>query len=65
MYKFAIYILLLSFTFSSSWIGMKSDTPKALKPTVISSNIEESYIESFHELIRWIDNKVLQAVIMI
>ena len=38
------FILILSIGYSSSWVGLDSRSSKAVKPSVISSNIEESYL---------------------
>ena len=45
MYRhFLYFILILSIGYSSSWVGLDSKSSKAVKPSVISSNIEESYL---------------------
>ena len=38
-------IILFSVVFSSGWVGLNSDSPKAVKPTVLSSTIEETYLD--------------------
>ena len=44
MYKLFYSIFVLSIGYSSNWVGVKSETSKMIEPSVISSNIEESYI---------------------
>ena len=39
-----IIVILLSFTYASSWVGETSSTAKAIKPTVVSSNIESTHL---------------------
>ena len=36
-------IMLVSLAFSSSWVGVRSDSPKASKSAVLGSTIEETF----------------------
>ena len=46
MHRYIIQLaVLLSFGFSSGWVGLTSDSPKAVKPTVLSSDIQETYLD--------------------
>ena len=38
-------IMLVSLAFSSSWVGVRSDSPKASKPAVLSSTIQETFLQ--------------------
>ena len=38
-------IILVSWSFSSSWVGVRSDSPKQSKPTVLSSTIQETFLQ--------------------
>ena len=38
------FILIMSLGFSSTWVGLDSKSPKMIKPTVISSDIQETYL---------------------
>jgi len=40
-----IIVILLSFTYASSWVGKTSPTAKVIKPTVVSSNIERTHLD--------------------
>ena len=46
--------VLLSFGFSSGWVGLRSDSPKAVEPVVLSSDIQETLLdfqfEGYHML---------------
>ena len=44
MYRLLYSILILSIAYSSSWVGVKSEISKMVEPTVVSSNIQESYL---------------------
>ena len=45
MYRqFLYFTLILSIGYSSSWVGLDSRVSKMVKPSVTSSNIEESYL---------------------
>ena len=44
MYKLFYSIFILSIGYSSNWIGVKSEASKMIEPSVVSSNIEESYL---------------------
>ena len=55
MHKYIFQLsILLSLGFSSAWIGLRSDTPKAVEPMVVSSDIQETYLdfqfEGYHML---------------
>ncbi|SVC84407.1 uncharacterized protein METZ01_LOCUS337261, partial [marine metagenome] len=55
MHRYIIQLaVLLSFGFSSGWVGLRSDSPKAVEPVVLSSNIQETYLdfqfEGYHML---------------
>jgi len=46
MHRYIIQLaVLLSFGFSSAWVGLRSDSPKAVKPVVLSSDIQETYLD--------------------
>ena len=46
MHRYIIQVaVLLSFGFSSGWVGLRSDSPKAVEPVVLSSDIQETYLE--------------------
>ena len=42
-YRFC-FILILSIGYSSNWVGLDSKESKMVKPSVVSSNIQESYL---------------------
>ena len=42
---FVQLIMLFSVAFSSGWVGLTSDNPKAVKPRVLSSTIEETFLD--------------------
>ena len=45
MYRqFLYFTLILSIGYSSSWVGLDSRASKMVKPSVTSSNIQESYL---------------------
>ena len=45
MYKLLLhFILIISFTFSSTWVEAEQRATRFIKPSVISSNIEESFL---------------------
>ena len=45
MYRFFLYfIFVLSIGYSSSWVGLDSRDSKVSKPSVVSSNIQESFL---------------------
>ena len=55
MHRYIIQVaVLLSFGFSSAWVGLRSDSPKAVEPVVLSSDIQETYLdfqfEGYHML---------------
>ena len=46
MHRYIVQLIILfSVVFSSGWVGLNSDSPKAVKPTVLSSTIEETYLD--------------------
>ena len=46
MHRYIVQLIILfSVAFSSGWVGLNSDSPKAVKPTVLSSTIEETYLD--------------------
>ena len=55
MYRYtSLFMLLLTLGFSSTWVGLDSKTPKLIKPSVISSDIQETYLsfefEGYHSI---------------
>ena len=46
MHRYIVQLIMLfSVAFSSGWVGLHSDSPKSVKPTVLSSTIEETYLD--------------------
>ena len=57
MYRNLLYmILFLSISHTSTWVGQGSLSPKSIKPTVLSSNIEQT--ELYFEFTGYYSNEV-------
>ena len=46
MHRYIVQLIIfVSLAFSSSWVGVRSDSPKASKPAVLSSTIQETFLQ--------------------
>ena len=46
MHRYIVQLIIfVSLAFSSSWVGVRSDNPKQSKPAVLSSTIQETFLQ--------------------